>query len=82
MSSIIAPACVPIITKNRPYLFEMAELDHRLNYGPSHLSYRPQVPDLRIIDQDMVTTVLTDRADNSDTGNGKHTFLFYFLAPS
>ncbi|KAJ7088311.1 hypothetical protein C8R44DRAFT_751885 [Mycena epipterygia] len=56
MSSIVALACVLIITKNRPYLFEMAELEH--------LSCTVHVPDLHIVDQDMVTTMLTDGADH------------------
>ncbi|KAJ6600478.1 hypothetical protein DFH09DRAFT_1271292 [Mycena vulgaris] len=28
----VAPACVPVITKNRPYLFDMSELEYRIHY--------------------------------------------------
>ncbi|KAJ7181875.1 hypothetical protein C8R46DRAFT_1027672 [Mycena filopes] len=31
-ASYIAPACVPVMTTARPYLFEMSELTHRIDY--------------------------------------------------
>ncbi|KAJ6601963.1 hypothetical protein DFH09DRAFT_1270808 [Mycena vulgaris] len=50
----VAPACVPVITKNRPYLFDMSELEHRIHYVQEMVT---------IVLDDVVTTEIRARAD-------------------